>query len=244
MITIGTYKRKMPALQAFGGYDPQNPTTLQKALAVTTAQQYDPESYIWSGMLVSADTDGTHWRTGVAATPSNLIGFAVWDSWDFPTRGAGDLVALTCHGKFRLGTAFFARNTAKSGKTITAATTSLEDTDPIAYTTGMALTACKDGEYDVVAETSVSPEGYLTYSYKARSLKGFVRPAKTGEPVIGIVSEQHDGINGTVAVAKATATVPDGVWALQTSVGDAVDSTSVKDNAYLLVIDTTFAPSV
>lgn len=122
------------------------------------------------------------------------------------------------------------------------------------YVIGTPLTYCKDDEVDVIVVRTAEDK----LVYMPRSLKGFVRPAIGDEPVIGKVAQTQYGpykptdgaapcnrdmkgvaiVNGVPTQGgTGVAPVPTGVWPMRTTIGSAVDSSSMIYNSYLLVWD-------
>lgn len=225
---LGTYKREYPRGYVMRGWDPQNPTTLSSALPVAvdpaTTLPYD----IQPGMVISTNSTGDAWQLGGTGSLIAVAQDGV-ERWD--VMAADSLVGLLCSGKFRFATPFFARYAKNSSATSGAGTAAV-------YTAGTPLTFCADGEFEY-ARTGVSAtDGAL--SPVKRSLKGFIRPAVKGETVIGYVAETHSGINRAAAYPTEAA-VP--ARADQESIGKAVDSTSKFTNAYMVIWDSSLAPS-
>ena len=81
------------------------------------------------------------------------------------------------------------------------------------YAVGTKLTYCKNGE-------TGNTDG---------KLNGYIRPAATDEPVIGVVVESGTGKNGSVD--------------LQSSFVEAIDSSSIRANAYFVIYDTAYQPT-
>lgn len=225
---LGTYKREYPRGYVMRGWDPQNPTTLSSALPVNKDVTGTPDD-IQPGMIISTDNTGTKWVLGVAtdatAASKNRVAFAQdgVERWD--VMAADSLVGLLCSGKFRFATPFFARFK-KDGSTAAV------------YTAGTPLTYCLNNETET-ASTDVNVETGELVGVE-RSLAGFIRPAESGETVIGYVAETHNGLNR----AAAYGTYEDGeltngisARADQISIGKAVDSTSKFTNAYMVIWD-------
>lgn len=228
-MSIGTFQREYPRGLVLRGWDPQNPTTFSIALPVQ--RKAGRPEVILQGQIMSPNAAGTQWTLGVAAgeTPS-VVAVAQNDSTDFDVVAADNLVGLSCSGKFRFGTPFFCRQ--KATGTIDSPTV---DGSAYSYKLGTRLTYAKNDEIDIF--TSVVGGKVENFG---RSAAGFIRPAAQGEPVIGVVAETHTGVNGSADLSKTQ----NGAWALQTTIGDAVDSSSNIDHAYLVVWDSTFAPDV
>lgn len=215
---LGTYKREYPRGYVMRGWDPQNPTTLSSALPVVKDDQGMPDE-IQPGMIISTNAEGNAWKLGAPEADNALIAFAQdgVERWD--VMAADSLVGLLCSGKFRFATPFFARFK-KDGSTAAV------------YTAGTPLTYCADSEKET-AKTGVSATTGALVGVE-RSLAGFIRPAESGDKVIGYVAETHSGLNRAAAYPDETA-VP--ARADQESIGKAVDSTSKFTNAYMVIWD-------
>lgn len=228
---LGTYKREYPRGYVMRGWDPQNPTTLSSALPVVKDTTGMPDE-IQPGMIISTNAEGNAWKLGAPENANGaLIAFAQdgVERWD--VMAADSLVGLLCSGKFRFATPFFARYTKATSTSATTGTAAV-------YKAGTPLTYCADTEKEW-AETGVNAETGALVRVE-RSLKGFIRPAASGETVIGYVAETHNGRNR----AAAYGTYSDGVLtngidarADQQSIGKAVDSTSKFTNAYMVIWD-------
>lgn len=214
---LGTYKREYPRGYVMRGWDPQNPTTLSSALPVVKDAQGMPDE-IQPGMIISTNAEGNAWKLGAPATDNALIAFAQdgVERWD--VMAADSLVGLLCSGKFRFATPFFARLKKSGGAAV--------------YTAGTPLTYCADGEKETV-KTGVSATTGALVGVE-RSLAGFIRPAESGDKVIGYVAETHNGLNRAAAYPDETAV---SARADQESIGKAVDSTSKFTNAYMVIWD-------
>jgi hypothetical protein len=174
---------------------------------------------IQPGMIISTNAEGNAWKLGAPADAANaLIAFAQdgVERWD--VMAADSLVGLLCSGKFRFATPFFARFKKSGGAAV--------------YTAGTPLTYCADGEKENVKTGVSATTGALVE--EERSLAGFIRPAESGDKVIGYVAETHSGLNRAAAYPDETA-VP--ARADQESIGKAVDSTSKFTNAYMVIWD-------
>lgn len=242
--------REFPRGFATRGWDPQNPTGRTNAFAVPTFNEESEldKEIIWQGMIMSVKPDGKTWQRGVpAGTTPGIIAIANNDQLDDDVRQAGTLVGLSCSGQYTYATPFFAHTDKQSG-------------EQYSYVAGTKLTYCANDETDTY---DYIMDGEVKTSTGKRSLAGYVRPAKTGEVVIGVVSQTGhgpyntnpvtwatdpdaegrgyiaEGLNRNAIPFKDTYKMPQGVWALQASIGTAVDSTSKINNAYLLVFETT-----
>lgn len=232
----GYYIKKYPSVQILRGWDPQEPTTLATSHPITTDAAGDPQE-IADGQIISLNKAGTAWVLGVEDNPTpaqiNSIAIAqdgtdVWDvmdadnTWDHDTTNTvGSLVGLSCTGKFRIATPYFAKF-----KTGGAA---------YEYKAGTPITFCKINEkFDTLVPDSTTP-GSLT---KANiSGVGFIRPAEAGDVVIGIVAETHSGINREDAGIPGNPTALS-AHALQKTIGKAINSEAVWYNSYYVVFDT------
>lgn len=232
----GYYQKTYPSVQILRGWDPQEPTTLATTHPITTDDSGEPVD-IADGQVISLNKAGTAWVLGVEDTPSaaqiNSIAIAqdgtdIWDvldadnNWDHADHGTvGSLVGLSCTGKFRIATPYFAKF--KTGG------------DPYLYTAGTPITFCKNGEtFDTLVPDPAVPGGLKK---KAISGVGFIRPAAKDEPVIGIVAETHSGINREDANIPGNPTALS-AHALQKTIGKAINSEAVWYNSYYVVFDT------
>lgn len=240
----GTYLEPFPRGWASQGWDPQNPTKQTLALPVEkhvdVYGRQEPD-FIWAGMIISPTADGTHWHAGVskdAEKDLSIIAVTVQDcSTDKNIMAADSLVGLLCTDKFTIASPFFARNPGtKEGDSFTAAG------DAPMYTTGTKLTYCKEDEVD---ERTNPVTGEKTYV----SLRGWFRPAKAGETVIGVVADRkvRTGINGSQSVSTATSPSTDnsvnGAEPLQQTWGTTTYSHCRKENAYVVHFVTAFQPA-
>lgn len=205
-MAFGTYKAPFPRGRVLRGWDPQNPTKQTKGLPVTKVTREDgttgPE-WIYPGHIISATPSGST----VAWTKGVPTGTDVTDC----------ILACAAEASTDLNTA-----AAKSlmGMELTDsfrfATPFFRRNTGDTYTVGTRLTYC-------AATEAVTTGG------TAGSAIGYIRPAATGETVIGIVVESGSGINGSVD--------------LQKSFLEAVDSSSVRENAYYVIWDTAYQPA-
>lgn len=243
-MVLGTYQRKYPRGFAMRGWDPQNPTNLHTALPVKRTND-GKQQEIYAGQIISGTADGTKWQLGITSDDATaLIAFAQDGTERFDVWCADSLVGLLCAGKYRFATPFFARYT--KGSANTAEKVGVDT----AYTAGTLLTACKPGEKEYV--TRVSPVDGSQYKEEVL-LDGFIRPAEAGDIIIGVVAETHSGKNraanaaenndvrksGTQATSQPS---QNNAWPLQRQIGNAEDSSSNWQNAYLVVWDTAFTP--
>lgn len=214
----GYYKTRFPQMVPARNWDPQSPSQPTIALPLPKDETTAVE-FVWPGMVLSAKADGSAWQVGVPAgeTPT-IVAIAqdpTYGSQSDNVRMAGSLVGLPCTGNFRICTPFFKRG--------------------VAYPVGTALTYC------TAAETL--PTGNL--HGEPAALKGCVKPAATGEPVIGYVVRSaaekfyadvnHGDVNGTNKT--------DGAFAMQLSIDEAVASDAIKENSYFIEFDTAFQPT-
>lgn len=244
------------------GWDPQNPSTLTISL-----QLPEDNTVIWEGQVMTPSADGTKWQLGYSgsAAPS-IVAFAQNSTLSTDVVSANNLVGLSCSGKFRVATPFFCR-TAYSGS----GTYSGADYSKFyvcEYPVGTKVTLCKQDEVDFIS----TPGNYSGGKCKAvsRSAAGFIRPAKSGEPVIGVVvSPLPDvGMNtkgesfvgtlnynaaGCTQVSSGAITTAEnnnyympntGIVPLAHTWEDTIDSSAKLNNDYYLVIDTTYAPTM
>jgi hypothetical protein len=108
-MNYGTVTRSKPKVRVVRGFDPNEPTTGQRALPVKAGVT------IKSGQVISSKFNGTtarlEWVLGLdAAATQGYI--ALVDSTDFDSVAADLLVGLPCSGKFTIETAYY-----KSGDT-------------------------------------------------------------------------------------------------------------------------------
>lgn len=249
MYTSPVVVREFPRGFATRGWDPQNPTGRTNAFDVPKIDSEHPgHGIVWQGMIMSTDDQGKTWKRGVdSASYNGIIAIANNDQLDDDVRNAGTLVGLSCSGQYTYATPYFAHTEDK------------ETGKQYEYAAGTLLTYCLNDEvddYDYIEDSEVKST--------SRSLSGFVRPAKEGEVVIGVVSQTGygpynpnpvtwvedpdaegrgyiaEGLNRNAIPFKDTYKMPAGVWALQSSIGTAVDSTSKINNSYLLVFETRY----
>lgn len=201
-MAFGTYKAPFPRGRVLRGWDPQNPTKQTKGLPVkkeTKPNGMKGSERIYPGHIITAKPDGTtvEWTKGIPYT----------GGVDSKANYAGCLVAVASAASTDLDVV-----NAKS-------LVGLEMTDSFriatpffkkgeTYTVGTKLTACAADEEDT----------------DGRSLAGYVRPANTGEVVVGIVAEA-------------------GPVNLQESFTTALDSSSIRENAYYVIYDTAYQPA-
>lgn len=276
-MTTGTFQREFPRGQVLRGWDPQNPTTRTISLPVATDTLDKTAGLIWKGQIISVNAAGTEWVKGAATSHDAIVAVANADTLEDDVQASGELLGLQCSGQYRFGTPFFAHFTADTAAHATAFATAVkaattqdalatavknalvESTGGLAsanYVAGTKLTYCADDEVDVIVVRTAEDK----LVYMPRSLKGFVRPARANETVIGIVAQTQYGpykptdgaavcnrdMKGVVIDATdgkpkqggtGVAPVPSGVWPMRTTIGSAVDSSSMIYNSYLLVWD-------
>lgn len=228
-VTIGHYQDVYPRGYVLNGWDPQNPTKLTTALPVakeTTPHGHTHPQWIWPGMVITPTEDGTHWRKGVAAdTTPTVVAIAQDASEDPNVIMARRLVGLMCSDDFEIASPFFARKGKYNG-------------DAPMYKRGLALTYCVEGETE---------KRMIDGEEVDLPLDGFFRPAEEGEPVIGIVSSQFTGINGsqevTSKLVEPTATNSvNAAEPLQETFETTTYSHCIPANAYMVHFQTTFRP--
>lgn len=257
-------QREFPRGFATRGWNPQNPVGRTNAFDVPELTGDDELArracIVWQGQIMSVAADGKTWVKGVPLAegadrndPANfptIVAIANNDQLDDDVRNAGTLVGLSCSGQYTYATPYFAHtDPTKNGGV----------DDQYSYKAGTYLTYCTNDEvdsYDYIYNSTVVTDS------THRSLAGFVRPAQPGELVIGRVSQTGygpystnpvtkvtdpdaagrgfitEGLNRNAIPFKDTYRMPSGVWALQSSIGTAVDSTSKINNAYMLVFET------
>lgn len=235
----GYYQKEFPSVQILRGWNPQEPTTLATTHPIQTDPATGEPETIASGMVISLNADGTAWTRGVEGTDDAQInsvaiaqdGSDLWDVLDADAQWgtdddqvAGSLVGLSCTGKFRIATPYFAKFKSTG--------------DAYIYKAGTPITFCKSSE---TVKTLVPAAGGALAVDVIKDPKGYIRPAEANETVIGIVSETHSGmnredsgINGNVAISAK---------ALQKSIGKAIDSEAKWYNSYYVVFDTNLSPS-
>ncbi len=193
-MAFGTYKAPFPRGRVLRGWDPQNPTKQTKGLPVKKETKH--------GVKVSEWIYPGHIIT---AKPS---GTDVEWTKGIPTTG-DYILAVASAASTDLDVV-----NAKS-------LVGLEMTDSfriatpffkkgVSYPVGTKLAACKQNETTTGDDTG-------------DSLAGYVRPAVTGDLVVGVVVE--------------------GPVNLQESFTTALDSSSFRENAYFLIYDTAYQPA-
>jgi hypothetical protein len=104
-MTTGTYQRAYPRVSVLRGYNPNQPTTLQRAFGIKTGVT------ILSGQLISTYWNSTllvyQWDLGVGTAANDLCYVALKDSADPDVVASGSLPALSCAGDFEIQTPFF-----------------------------------------------------------------------------------------------------------------------------------------
>lgn len=291
MIT-GTFQREFPRGQVLRGWDPQNPTTRTISLPVAADNAADGLIWKGQIISISADgtqwVKGASTATNSIVAVANadtleddvqasgsLLGLQCSGQYRFATPFFARFVAMddtngaTAAGAFATAVKAALDTEDPQAALTTAVKNALgtynSSSNPsgghasASYVAGTKLTYCGANEMDIVVVRK--PDGRLAYD--VRSLKGFVRPARANETVIGIVAQTNSGPykptegqatsnrdlkgvaikkadgslgNGTVG-ADFTAPVPTGVWPLRTTIGSSVDSSSKITNAYFLVWD-------
>lgn len=234
----GYYLKKYPSVQILRGWDPQEPTTLATSHPIATDAAGEFLNDIADGQIISLNQSGTAWVLGVEDNPTvaqiNSIAIAqdssdLWDvqdaynTWDHDTTNTvGSLVGLSCTGKFRIATPYFAKFKASGGAAYE-------------YKAGTPITFCKSGETFDTLEPDPDVPGAL--KKKTISGVGFIRPAAKGDVVIGVVAETHSGINREDAGIPGNPTALS-AHALQKTIGKAINSEAVWYNSYYVVFDT------
>ena len=199
-MAFGTYKAPFPRGRVLRGWDPQNPTKQTK------------------GLPVKKETKPNGMKGSERICPGHVIASVLEDGKHVWTK------SVPTTGNFVLAVASAASSdldvvNAKSlvGLELTdsfrIATPFFRTNGGDSYTVGTKLTYCKASEQD-------SDEN---------SLAGYIRPAATGEPVIGVVAESGTGKNSSVN--------------LQESFTTALDSSSIRENAYYVIYDTAYQPA-
>ena len=227
----GYYKDTFPRGGAKQGWDPQNPTYQTMSLPVSSevvAGRREP-AFIWPGMVITPSKDGSQWVRGVEeeVTPT-VVCIAQNASEDYDVLAASSLVGLLCSDRIEVATPFFARHTGAAGA----------KEDPM-YTQGLPVTYCKAGETE---ERTIDDDTVEI------SLEGYIRPAGPGEPVIGTVKVAPGtiiGINGSgvVTTAPEAGNSVNGAEALQIDFERTTNSHVLRENAYLVTLQTAFNPA-
>lgn len=188
----GTYEREFPRGQVLRGIDTQNPTTRTIQLPVTTSVDDRTLGVIHQGMVMSLNADGTQWVKGSTSTSdTTIVAVAHTDSYQDDIQAGGTLLGLQCSGQYRFATPFFKHYTAE-GEKITKdgadSTTKYNAATLCTYKAGTPLTICDNAETDVVIRNVQGQPVAVTVS-----CAGYVRPAKTGEVIIGVVAQTQYG---------------------------------------------------
>lgn len=215
----GYYKTRFPQMVPARNWDPQSPSQPTIALPLPKDDATQAIEFVWPGMVLSAKADGSAWQVGVPSgeTPT-IVAIAqdpTYGSQSDNVRMAGSLVGLPCTGNFRICTPFFKRG--------------------VAYPVGTPVTYC--------TEDTALPTGDKIN--EPASLPGCIKPAETGDVVIGYVvrsaapkfyaANNHGDTNGT--------NTTDGAFAMQISIDEAVASDAIKENSYFIEFDTAFQPA-
>lgn len=270
MIT-GYYKSEFP--RNYGvpmrGWEPQNPSTLTISLPLASTET----NTIWEAQIITPTADGSAWQLGAAAgeTP-NIVAFAQNSTLSKDVQSADNLVGLSCSGKFRVATPFFCRTTYSGSGSYSG--TDYSSFHVCSYTPGTLVTYCKNDEVDYVSvpQGTYSSDSKQYAKTAIRSAAGFIRPAKTGEPVIGVVVSSLPDVgikkaDGTTFIGKlnynavgcdqkTTGALTEAAGAQSTNYympgtgivplahtwEDTIDSSAQLNNDYYVVIDTTFSP--
>lgn len=263
MIT-GHYETEFP--RNYGvpmrGWDPQNPTTLSISLPPSPTAKDGVTPIIWEAHILTPLKNGKGWELGCPADNAHpgIVAFAQNSTFDTDVRSANQLVGLSCSGKFRIATPFFARTVAT-----TPGSTTHADHTVCSYAIGTPVTFCRNNENHIVTK----PTG--TYTGSAQdveqvfvSTRGYIRPAKAGEEVIGVVVDATPDaptsaigalnynapavtrVGSGVACEDSTTKyfMPSQAVALKHTWKDTVDSSAETNNSYYVIIDTTYAPTV
>lgn len=203
---IGYYQDKFPrGYVAMRGWEPQNPTKQTIALPVNTTvdvttQKETPE-WIWPGHVMFLDSTGTKWTKTAPTAAATVVAVAQDASIDWNVLSANSLVGLACSDGFKIATPFFKR----SGNAT--------------YKVGTPLTYCKAS--DVAATGDPVPAG--------EALHGWIKPAATGDTVIGYVAAVGSEANGSLN--------------LQKNFVEAENSMSPANTAYFVIWNTSFHPA-
>jgi hypothetical protein len=187
----GLIVRAFPKAQFLRGWYPQTPNTRTHSFPIASLfKGNNPKDFIFRGSVISTTEDGDKWVKGVptGTTHNPIIAIAQNDEWQDDVQNAGQLVGLDCSGQFTIATPFFKHK---------------HDGELCEYTPGTKLTYCLNNETDTIQ--------YLEYANGTQTLVtddevkciGYVRPAKDGEPVIGIVSQKGAGRYTTMDMIRA-----------------------------------------
>lgn len=204
---IGYYQDKYPrGYVAMRGWDPQNPTKQTIALPVETETDEvtgnkRPE-WIWPGHVMFATVDGT-WTKVVPDDVTERLCVAVAQdaSTDWNVLSANSLVGLACSDGFKVATPFFKRSGDAN------------------YKIGTPLTFCVST--DVATATDPAKLGDPLY--------GWIKPAATGDTVIGYVAAVGSMDNGSLN--------------LQPNFVDAQNSMSPAETAFFVIWNTHYSPA-
>lgn len=198
-MAFGTYKAPFPRGRVLRGWDPQNPTKQTKALPVK-------EETKENGVKDLEWIYPGHLIAGVQDGTKTVWTKAMPASGDFilavAAAASTDLDVVNARSLVGL----------EVTDSFRIATPFFRTDSGDNYAVGTKLTYCKAAEG--------TPAG---------KLNGYIRPAATGEPVIGVVAESGTGKNGSVD--------------LQSSFVEAIDSSSIRANAYFVIYDTAYQPT-
>lgn len=223
---IGIHKEKYPRAIVLRGWDPTAPSTLSSSRPVASSDVDE----VLSGMVIVASKTTNKWVLGAEThEPDAFVAFAQDHATDLDVVEADSLVGLTCHGKFRIATPHFMRQAATG-----TVAEPVADGDAYAYAVGTPITYALNDEIGI---TSSFVDG--AWTEVGVSGKGKVRPAKAGEPVIGIIAESFTGINGNTDLTQTVCQARP----LQLSPFNTVETGCLTENAYHVVIDTTYVIS-
>ena len=218
----GTYKDVFPKMLPARNWDPQRPS--QPTIALPCPKQAGGSKKletVLAGMILSATPGATEWTVGVKdGTKPTIIAVAqdgTKGNQSMNVQLADSLVGLPCTGNFRICTPFYKRG--------------------VAYAVGTPLTYATDVEEQAASYKSGSGD----------QMHGCVRPAQTGEPVIGyVVRSQPAKFYGIVNYDDPTGTsatnTTDGAFAMRKSINEAVCSLALSENSYFIEYDTAFQP--
>lgn len=182
----------------------------QPTIALPLPKTGTAVDFVWPGMVLSVKQDGSAWQVGVPAGETPSV-IAIAQDPTEGTQSQNVLMANSLVGLPCTGNFRICTPFFKRG---------------VAYPTGTPLTYCKN------SETINAGDG--------QPMKGAVRPAANGEPVIGYVvrsAAPENYATGNRGVANT-----EGAFAMQRSIDTAVDSMSNHLNAYFIEFDTAFQP--
>jgi len=198
---IGTYEDNYPKGHIKRGWDPQNPTQPRITVPVTKDETTNEYEFIWPGHLIFLTADNT-WTKNPGDTATTKPPAVICVANDASIKDYDVVAANGLHGypttyPYTFETPFFRRKSSDN------------------YTMGTPLTFCANTE-NIDGTTTTAGQG---------TAQGYLRPAATGEAVIGYISEvptaPYVGINGS--------------FNLRPSFKLATNSTAKRENSYTIV---------